>query len=149
MRKVAIQDLASLVGQEIGVSDWLVVEQSRIDLFAQATGDHQWIHVDIERASREMGGTIAHGFLVLSLLSVLHEAIIQVTGVAHGLNYGLNKVRFTGTTPAGSRVRLRERLLSVEPKGAGILATYEFVVEREGGDRPVCVAEALGLMMPA
>lgn len=148
-RTIAVQDLEKHIGQELGVSEWMVVDQERIDLFARATGDFQWIHVDVERATREMGATIAHGYLVLSLLPVLHESVLEITGVDRGLNYGLNKVRFTGMTPAGSRLRLRETLLGVEAKGDGVLATYQFVIEIEGGERPVCVAEALGLMIPA
>ncbi|MFD2577523.1 MaoC/PaaZ C-terminal domain-containing protein [Novosphingobium colocasiae] len=109
----------------------------------------QWIHTDVERSKREMGGTIAHGYLILSLIPLLSVDILSVTGLSRTLNYGLNRLRFTGIVQAGQRIRLRERILSVEPKGEGLLVTYEFVVETEGNDRPVCVAEGLGLMFPA
>lgn len=149
MTRIAIQELEQLLGQEEAVSDWLLVDQERVNKFADTTGDFQWVHVDVERASREIGGTIAHGFLILSLLPVLHESILEVTGVAHAVNYGLNKVRFTGATLAGSHIRLRERLLSLDAKGGGVLATFAFVIERQGEERPVCVAEAVTLLYPA
>src|SRR5271163_4924024 len=107
-------DLAQYVGKEIGVSDWFPVDQAIIDKFADATGDHQWIHVDVERAKKEMPGgkTIAHGFLTLSLLPLLMSKILRVTGVTRGINYGSNKVRFTSMVPVGSRLRGRQKLLS-------------------------------------
>ncbi|HQR91364.1 MAG TPA: MaoC family dehydratase, partial [Caulobacter sp.] len=96
MREVAYADIASLVGQEIGVSDWVEISQERVNLFAEATGDHQWIHVDVERATKEIGGPIAHGYLTLSLIPMLGAGILRVTGVTRGINYGCDKVRFTG-----------------------------------------------------
>ena len=105
MREVALADLPSLAGQEIGVSDWLEISQDRINRFADATGDHQWIHVDVERATKELGAPIAHGYLILSLLPMLTKNIVFYAGVGRGINYGVNKVRFTNMAPAGSRVR--------------------------------------------
>jgi acyl dehydratase len=148
MRNVSFDDLPSLAGQEIGVSEWLTIEQERINKFADATGDHQWIHVDVERASKEMpdGKTIAHGFLTLSLLPVLGAEIMRVSGVSRGINYGCNKVRFTNTVQVGSRVRGRQKLVSVEPRGDAVQTTSEFTVEIEGQQRPACVAEWIGLL---
>lgn len=143
-----IAELETLVGQEIGVSDWLEVTQDRINLFADATGDHQWIHIDVPRAEREspMGGPIAHGFLTLSLLPMLRAQTYRVEGVTAGINYGLNKLRFLGPVLAGSRIRARFRLLSVEPQGENrYRICNQVTVEREGSDRPACVAETLGL----
>lgn len=147
MRSISIHELANHVGQELGVSDWFLIDQERIDTFAQATGDRQWIHVDVERATRERGGTIAHGFLILSLIPVLHESVTEITDISFGLNYGLNRVRFIGPVAAGTRVRLREKLLSVEVKQNGTVVTYEFVIEREGEDKPALIAESLGLVI--
>jgi acyl dehydratase len=149
MITIDLLDIAQFVGQEIGVSDWLTIDQDRVDRFADITGDHQWIHVDVERASREINGTIAHGLLILSLAPQLQMTILQIDGVGRGLNYGLNKVRFTGVTPVGSRIRLREKVSSVEPRGRGILVTFNLFFELEDSDRPVCVAEALCLFFSA
>ena len=148
MREVAFNDLPGLAGQEIGHSEWTVVSQERINQFAEATGDHQWIHVDVERAKREMGSTIAHGFLTLSLLPMLAAQIMRTTGVSRGINYGLNKLRFTGMVPSGARVRLKEKMLSVEPKGDGLQLTRECTVEIEGQDRPALVAEWVTVVYP-
>ena len=138
-------DMAELVGQEVAVSDWVTVTQAQINLFAEATGDHQWIHVDVERAKAgPFGGPIAHGFLTLSLLPRLLEASIEVRNVRMGVNYGLNKVRFTDPVPAGSKLRGRFRLLAHEPiAGNGVQTTWQVSFEREGGTKPVCVAESL------
>jgi acyl dehydratase len=124
------------------------VTQEQIDKFADATGDHQWIHVDVERAKKEMPGgrTIAHGYLTLSLIPMLAAQIMRVSGVSRGINYGSNKVRFTNMVPVGSRVRARQKLLSVEPKGGGVQLTNEVTIEIEGQDRPACVAETIGLV---
>ncbi|MBU6408240.1 MAG: MaoC family dehydratase [Alphaproteobacteria bacterium] len=148
MREVAFSDLPSLAGQEIGHSEWTIVSQERINQFAEATGDHQWIHVDIERANKEMGTTIAHGFLTLSLLPMLAAQIMRTTGVSRGINYGLNKLRFTGMVPSGARVRLKEKMLSVEPKGDGLQLTRECTVEIESQDRPALVAEWVTVVYP-
>ena len=142
------QELAQHVGREFGPGDWVTVDQAMIDQFAEITGDHQWIHVDVERAKREMPGgkTIAHGYLTLSLIPRLGRGLITITKVKRGLNYGSNKVRFTGTVPAGSRVRLRTKLLKVEPvEGNGVRVTSEVKIEVEGQDKPALVAETLGI----
>ncbi|GAB1389523.1 MAG: MaoC family dehydratase [Rubrivivax sp.] len=139
-----LQDLAPRVGQEIGVSDWVTVDQKRIDLFAQATGDHQWIHVDPVRAAKgPYGGTVAHGFLTLALLPELGQAALQIGDVRMGINYGLNKVRFPAPVKSGARVRGRFKLLALEPLPGGAQLTMEVTIEIEGGDKPACVAESL------
>ena len=148
-RAIAYADIASLVGQEVGVSDWLEVTQERVDRFAQATGDHQWIHVDVERATRELGGPIAHGYLTLSLIAGLAPQIMTVSGVARGINYGADRVRFTNTVPVGSRVRLRQEMLAAEPKAGGLQVRNRCTVEIEGQERPACVAETLSVLYPA
>ena len=133
------------VGGDAAVSDWIEVTQERIDLFAQATGDHQWIHIDRERAtSGPFGTTIAHGFLTLSLLPEMAASAIRVGDVRMGVNYGLNKVRFTAPVPSGSRIRGRFTLLRFEPLEGGAQLTYEVKMEREGSDKPVCIAESVG-----
>jgi len=151
MRNVSFDELPSLAGQEIGVSEWFTLDQQRINLFADATGDHQWIHVDVERAKKEMpdGKTIAHGFLTLSLLPVLGSQIMRVSGVSRGINYGCNKVRFTNTVQVGSRVRGRQKLIAVEQRGDAVQTTSEFTVEIEGQQRPALVAEWIGLLYKA
>ena len=140
-------DMAAHIGATIGPSDWVVVDQQMIDQFAQATGDHQWIHVDVERARREMPGgrTIAHGYLTLSLLPRLSYSTYAITRKSRGVNYGSNKVRFTAPVPAGSRVRLRQIVKSVEPIEGGQRLTFESTIEVEGSDRPALVAETLSL----
>lgn len=140
-------DLARYVGQEIGVSDWFTVDQPMIDKFAEATGDHQWIHVDVERAKRELPGgkTIAHGYLTLSLVPRLGQTIYRVQKRSRGLNYGSNRIRFTGQVPAGSRIRLRQKIKSVEPVEGGVRITSENTVEVEGATRPALVAETISL----
>lgn len=139
-----LADLAGLVGQEIGVSDWLVVDQSRIQRFADATDDQQWIHTDVDRAAAgPFGSTIAHGFLTLSLLPVFFETGFSIAETKMGLNYGLNKVRFPAPVPVGSRLRARFRLLAYEAIEGGAQLAVEATVEREGSGKPVCVAESL------
>lgn len=137
--------LSAAVGEELGVSDWLEIDQKRIDLFADATGDHQWIHVDPERAgSGPFGTTIAHGYLTLSLLPSLVPQVMRVEGVKMGVNYGTNKVRFPSPVPVGSRVRARAQLQDVSDVGGGaVQVTAKVTIEREGGDKPVCVAESV------
>jgi acyl dehydratase len=142
------QDLKQHVGKELGPTDWLTVDQGMIDKFAEATGDHQWIHVDVERAKREMPGgkTIAHGYLTLSLLPRLAPQLVKVTKRSRGVNYGSNKVRFITPVPAGARVRLKQTIKSVEPvEGNGVRITSEMVIEVEGQPRPAMVAETLGI----
>ena len=142
------QDLAKHVGQKLGPSEWLTVDQAMIDKFAEATGDHQWIHVDVERAKRELPGgkTIAHGYLTLSLLPRMMPELLKVTKRSRGVNYGSNKVRFVSPVPAGARVRLRSTIKNVEPvEGNGVRITFEAVIEVEGQSRPAMVAETLGI----
>src|SRR5229473_326508 len=141
-------EMHKYVGQEIGVSDWVEVSQDRINRFADATGDHQWIHVDVERAKKEMPGgkTIAHGYLTLSLIPGLTGGMLRVEGVTRGINYGSNKVRFTNMVPVGSRVRARQKLLAIEPRSGGMQLTNEVTIEIEGQQRPACVAETISLI---
>jgi acyl dehydratase len=140
-----LRDLEHRVGEEIAVSPWVEVTQERIDLFARAIDDYQWIHVDRERAkSSPFGGTIAHGFLTLSLLSHLAERTFSFSDRKMGINYGLNRVRFTAPLPSGSRIRARFTLAAYEKLDGGVQVTWQVAVEREGGDRPVLVAEWLG-----
>ena len=139
-----LADLQALVGQQIGGSDWLTVEQSRIDLFAQATDDHQWIHVDpVRAAAGPFGATVAHGFLTLSLLPPLFESAFEIADVKMGINYGLNRVRFPAPVRVGSRLRGRFRLLSYEPLPGGAQLVVEATVELEDSDKPACVAESV------
>jgi len=139
-----LADLAGLVGQEIGVSDWLTVDQARIQRFADATEDQQWIHTDRARAAAgPFGTTIAHGFLTLSLLPVFFETGFRIADTTMGLNYGLNKVRFPAPVPVDSRLRARFKLLSFEAIEGGAQLAVEVTVEREGSAKPVCVAESL------
>ncbi|HEX7838059.1 MAG TPA: MaoC family dehydratase [Kofleriaceae bacterium] len=137
-------DLESRIGQEVAVSPWVEITQDRIDQFAKATEDFQWIHIDQERAKQSpFGGTIAHGFLTLSMLPRLTESAFDIPGRKMGINYGLNKVRFTSPLPAGSKIRGRFTLAKLEKLDGGIQTTWSVVVEREGGDKPVMVAETL------
>jgi acyl dehydratase len=139
-----IAELQPLVGQEIGTSEWITVTQERIQLFADATNDHQWIHLDVERAkSGPFKTTIAHGFLTLSLLPEMSASAFEVRGTRMGVNYGLNKVRFPAPVPSGSRLRGRFKLLDYKPLEGGAQLTVQVTMEREGSDKPVCVAESL------
>lgn len=140
-------DLARHVGQKLGVSEWVTIDQAMIDAFAAATGDHQWIHVDVVRASRELPGgcTIAHGYLTLSLLPRLAATISRIRHYSRGVNYGANKLRFTAPVPAGARVRLHQVLKQAHPIPGGMRLTYEATMEIEGGSRPALVAETLSL----
>jgi acyl dehydratase len=146
MAPVELKDVGNLVGQEIGVSDWLEITQDRVNAFADATGDHQWIHVDVERATREIGGPIAHGYLTLSLIPHLSAGLLPVTGVTRGINYGSDKVRFTSMVRIGKRIRLRQKLLAVEPKSGGVQLKNLCTIEIEGEERPACVAETMSLL---
>ncbi|HEX8283408.1 MAG TPA: MaoC family dehydratase [Pyrinomonadaceae bacterium] len=140
-----VAKLGELVGREVGVSEWVEVSQERIERFAEATEDRQWIHTDPERAAREspFRTTIAHGFLTLSLLSEMGRTAVAVGGVRTGINYGLNRVRFVSPVPAGSRVRGRFTLAALEEVKGGAQATWDVKVEREGGTKPCCAAEWL------
>lgn len=141
-------DLTQHIGQKLGPSEWLEVTQEMIDTFAKATGDHQWIHVDVERARSEMpnGKTIAHGYLTVSLLPRLAGSVFKVKRKARGVNYGSNKVRFTAPVPSGSRIQLFQVIKSIEPIEGGVRATIENNVEIEGGTRPALFAETLQLI---
>jgi acyl dehydratase len=138
-----LAELPGLVGQELGTSDWYEVTQEAVNLFADATGDHQWIHVDVERAKKEspFGGPIAHGYMTLSLLVPLASGTYQITDSKMGVNYGLNKVRFPAPVPVGSKVRARVVLQDSQEIAGGLQNTLAVTVEREGGDKPVCIAE--------
>lgn len=139
-----LDELQGLVGQMVGQSDWITVTQQRIDQFAQATGDHQWIHVDpVRAAAGPFGATVAHGFLTLSLLPEMGASAFQVGDVRMGVNYGLNRVRFPAPVPVGSRLRGHFKLLSCEPIDGGAQMCFEVTMEREGSDKPVCVAESV------
>ena len=139
-----LADLQGMVGQELAVSDWMAIEQSRIDAFAQATGDHQWIHIDpVRAAAGPFGATVAHGFLTLSLIPMLSETAWAIDDVRMGVNYGLNRVRFAAPVRVGSKLRGRFKLLSYEPLDGGAQLTVEVLIEIEGGSKPACVAESL------
>ena len=152
MREIAYpKDMLEHIGEEFGVSDWVTVDQDMINLFADATGDHQWIHVDVERAASDMpdGKTIAHGFLTLSLVPRLGATIWSIKHRSRGVNYGLNKLRFTAPVPVDSRVRLSQKLLNAEEVMAdGIRLTFEHTVEIEGAERPALIAEGLSIVYP-
>jgi acyl dehydratase len=147
MAKTAIKlrELESKVGEEVGISPWVEILQERIDQFARATDDFQWIHVDPQRAKDSpFGGTIAHGFLTLSMLPKLSESTFEFSDRKMGVNYGLNKVRFTAPVPAGAKIRGRFTLAKYEKLDGGVQVTWNVTIEREGGDKPVCVAESIG-----
>jgi acyl dehydratase len=139
-----VDELRGAVGTQLGVSDWVTIDQTQIDTFADATGDHQWIHVDVERAEAgQFGTTIAHGFLTLSLLPVLVSQIYRIENTKMGINYGLNKVRFTSPVPVGSKVRGSIELIDVADVAGGVQLTNKVTVEMEGSERPALVAEWL------
>ena len=142
---LSLRNLESMVGKEVGVSPWVEIPQARIDQFAEATGDFQWIHVDQEKAKDSpFGGTIAHGFLTLSMLPKLTESTFEFSDRRMGVNYGLNTVRFTAPVPAGAKIRGRFTLAKYEKiDGNGVQTTWNAVIEREGSDKPVCVAESI------
>jgi acyl dehydratase len=136
--------LRDAVGEHVGYSDWHTVTQQQVNAFADATGDHQWIHVDPERAATgPFGGTVAHGYLTLSLIPMLVTQVLRVDGVRMGINYGSNKVRFPAPLPTGSKIRAGVRVASVEDIAGGVHIVNEVTIEREGGDKPVCVAETV------
>jgi acyl dehydratase len=140
-----LAELPSFKGKELGTSDWFEITQERVNTFADATGDHQWIHVDVERAKAEspFRGPIGHGFLTLSLFVPMWSQILTVTDVKMGVNYGLNRVRFPAPVPVGSRIRLTATLVDVEEFRGGLQLVAGGVIEREGGDKPVCVLESV------
>jgi len=139
-----LADLEALVGQHVADSDWIMIDQARIDQFAEATGDHQWIHVDpVRAAAGPFGTTVAHGFLTLSLLPEMGANAMEFRDVRMGVNYGLNRVRFTAPVPVGSRVRGRFKLNTYETIEGGAQITFDVTMEREGSDKPVCIAESV------
>jgi acyl dehydratase len=150
---LSLAELGERVGQELGISDWVAIDQACIDTFASCTGDHQWIHVDVERARREspFRGTIAHGYLTLAMVAPLSMQVgVIPSDVAAGLNYGIDKVRFLAPVPAGARVRLRVVLAGLEPKDAGqVIMKTQNTLEVEGSEKPALVAETLALLIPA
>lgn len=143
----SIDDAKALEGEEVGVSDWVVIDQHRIDQFAEATDDFQWIHVDTERAQREMpeGKTIGHGYLTLSLIPALTGKFVEVRNLTRAINFGLNKVRFYTPVPVGSRLRARATVLQARRRAGALLLTSEVTLEIEGVRKPACVAETLGM----
>jgi acyl dehydratase len=144
MAFATVEDLKAAVGTVVGQSDWVTVDQERINTFADATGDHQWIHIDPQRAAQgPFGTTIAHGYLTLSLIPMLSTDVVKIENARMGVNYGLNKVRFPAPVPSGSKVRATFELVSVEDVEGGVQITSRVTVEREGGDKPVCVAETV------
>ena len=146
----SLAELPAHVGQEVAVSDWLTITQQQVNLFADATGDHQWIHVDVEKAKAgPFGAPIAHGFLTLSLIPSFFQSALEIRNTRMGVNYGLNKVRFTSPVPVGSRLRARMKLQACEPiDNGGVQMTWLVTIEREGSDRPVCVADSLSRRYP-
>ncbi|MET8830286.1 MaoC family dehydratase [Streptomyces sp. NPDC004610] len=140
----SVDELRAAVGERLGHTDWIEIDQQRIDLFAEATGDHQWIHVDpAQAAAGPFGTTIAHGYLTLALLPLFAPQLIAVEGVTMGVNYGTNKVRFPSPVPVGSRLRSTAAISAVDEVPGGVQVAIVFTVEREGGDKPVCVAESV------
>jgi acyl dehydratase len=146
----SLAELPALVGQEVAVSDWLTVTQEQVNLFADATGDHQWIHVDVDKAKAgPFGAPIAHGFLTLSLLPQFFQTALEIRDARMGVNYGLNKVRFTSPVPVGSRLRAHMKLLACQTiENNGMQMTWQVTVEREGSDKPACIAESLTRRYP-
>jgi acyl dehydratase len=145
-----LAELQALVGQDVATSDWITITQEQVNQFAEATGDHQWIHVDVERAKAgPFGAPIAHGFLTLSLIPKFFETSIEIRESRMGVNYGLNKVRFTGPVPVGSRLRAVMKLLACDPiDNDGMQMTWQVTIQREGTEKPVCVAESLSRRYP-
>ncbi|MDJ0708747.1 MAG: MaoC family dehydratase [Woeseiaceae bacterium] len=143
----SIEDAKALEGEEVGLSDWVVIDQHRIDQFAEATADYQWIHVDTERAAQEMpdGKTIAHGYLTLALIPALTGKFVEVENLARAINFGLNKVRFYTPVPVGAKLRARATVLQARRRAGALLLTSEVRLEVEGERKPACVAETLGM----
>ena len=150
-QKVDYSELENWVGKETGVSDWFEVDQERVNLFADATGDHQWIHIDVEKASQLMPtkSTIVHGYLTLSLLPMLSPQTMSVTGVGMGINYGANKVRFLSMVPVGSKLRVRQTIKEVNERSGGKQMISEMVMEVDGMDKPAMIAETITMLFPA
>ena len=152
MKKIfaSLAELPPLVGQDVATSEWITITQQQVNQFAEATGDHQWIHVDVEKAKAgPFGAPIAHGFLTLSLIPRFFESAMEIHGTRMGVNYGLNKVRFTSPVPVGSRLRAHMKLLACDPiDNGGVQMAWQVTVEREGSDKPACVAESLARRYP-
>ncbi|MFK4539736.1 acyl dehydratase [Bradyrhizobium ottawaense] len=147
-RQISFSELSSLVGQELGCSEWVEITQADVDKFADATGDHEWIHVDVPRATRTFGAPVAHGYLTLALLPMLSQSMIEIAGMRNGLNYGLDRCRFTNIVHVGQRVRLRQKIVSVTPKRDGLLVVKDASIEIENEPRPALVAEVIFLLFP-
>ena len=145
---IRFKELPTLVGQEIGVSDWVLINQDRVNRFADATGDHQWIHIDVERATSERGGTVAHGYLTLSLVPGLIETMLTYEDISHNLNYGADRLRFTAPVSVGKRVRARQTIKAVEPRGGGLQYLAEITMEIEGENKPALVMDMRMLVFP-
>ncbi|MHB1583148.1 MAG: MaoC family dehydratase [Acidimicrobiales bacterium] len=144
MISVTVDDLATLAGKDLGYSDWVRIDQARIDQFADATDDHQWIHVDPQRAKDgPFGGTIAHGYLTLSLAPGLLQSVIRVDGMRHGVNYGCNKVRFPSPVPVDSDLRLHAQVAGIEEVGGGVQLTLDLTIEVRDAPKPACVAQVV------
>jgi acyl dehydratase len=152
MTNLTLAGLAERIGQELGISDWVAIDQARIDSFALCTGDHQWIHVDVERAKREgpFRGPVAHGYLALAMVAPLSMQVgVIPRDAAAGLNYGIDKVRFLAPVPAGARVRLRVVLAGIEPRDGGqVIMKTQNTLELEGSEKPALIAETLALLIP-
>lgn len=148
MLTVKFEDLKSLPGTDLGASSWVEVTQEMINQFADVTRDHQWIHIDVERATKEIGGTIAHGFLTVSLMPIMAYELMTIEGVSRAINYGFDKLRFTDVVRPGERIRLRQMIKSVEEKAGGVAITRDCVMEIEGKERPALVAEWIGVVYP-
>ncbi len=143
------EEISAAVGEDLGASEWLLVDQERVNRFADATGDHQWIHVDLERSKAgPFGGTIAHGYLTLSLVPLLGSQVFELKTPGAKLNYGVNKVRFPSPLPVGSRVRAHVAVLGVTDLATGKQLTLKYVIEIEGATKPACVAETVVLLLP-
>lgn len=145
-KSVHFNDLATVEGLDLGHSDWVEITQDMINTFAEVTNDHQWIHVDVERATKEIGGTIAHGFLTVSLMSGMSYGLLKVEGVSRAINYGFDKLRFTDVVRPGERIRLHQKIIKVEEKAGGVAMTRACTVEIEGKERPALVAEWVGVV---
>lgn len=148
MKTISVNEVGTLVGQNVGKSEWFAIDQSRVNGFADSTNDQQWIHVDVERANRERDGTIAHGYLVLSLVPYLLDQVITVTDTKMVFNYGIDRVRFLGETKVGDEIRLSVEVSQVQAKQKGVLIGYECTVESRATGNPLCVAQVLGLHVP-
>lgn len=149
MTSIDINDLAHWIDREIDSSDWLLVTQERVSRYADAVSDHNWMHVDPERATREIGGTIAHGNLILGLTAMLSKQVFRIAGATRAMNYGWDKVRFPSSVAVGKRIRLHQRIIWAEPRGDRIQIRMRLTIEVEGQDKPACVAERSSIFFGA